>query len=286
MRTETSPPFGPTRRSQANDHGGRVFNQIVKDYRPSVPGRTTVSRRRPMSNLGEGWFPCNRHAAITMSVQKDQAMRVRLANEDSCVVQSEKGVDGEQGPHLDLKMYPERADEIPEAKAWPALGRFVEAINRTATFQTTCCNDRGRDCGHKAAFVALDFDDPRLRGLGFAHMTLQQVLMTLDGHNAGSDLVVEIAYCKTTTTKYDRHLSTKLWLLGTQEQAEEAFGPILSLLAQQNVADYIRAAMPESDEREMLDPKIGCLRVVLAAVIAFVAGALVAHYLPIWRPNA
>ncbi len=89
-------------------------------------------------------------------------MIVRFNNQMSCQVrQYNQDISTHQGRYIDLKQYPERANDLPEAKEWPALGEFVEAVNRCRAFRTSGCTASGTtEGGYTAPFVDVAFEDP------------------------------------------------------------------------------------------------------------------------------
>ena len=71
-------------------------------------------------------------------------MLVRFNELMACQVrQFSLDVSKKQGRYLDLKLHPEHAAELPEANEWPALGEFIEAINRCNAFRTSGCMASG-----------------------------------------------------------------------------------------------------------------------------------------------
>jgi len=168
-------------------------------------------------------------------------MKVRYNQEMTCgVYQHNRDISAHQGQWIDLKQFPERAGEMPEAKAWPALGKFVADINRDTPFRTTGCTAHGKTPGgHNAPFVDIAFDDVRLRGSENAHHQLQEEIRWLDGSGMAKQLILEICDCDVSMPDGEELFTTRLWLLGSRAQAEEAFPAILSLLSKQNPDTYI-----------------------------------------------
>jgi hypothetical protein len=209
-------------------------------------------------------------------------MRVRYNAELLCKLnQHDRTISAQQGRYVDLKFFPERAIELPESHDWPALGSFIEAVNRCAAFRTTGCQSLDDSHDHsEGAFVEIAFDDPRLRLSGRARAEFQNALLTLDGHEVAGDFVVELRDCGSILPTGESLESTRFMLLGTRHQAEFAFQPILELLQRQNVADYLRLAHGEivdgGPRRGCTLAARGCL-VVAMIIAAFVAGMYVSR---------
>ena len=89
-------------------------------------------------------------------------MEVRFNGEMSCQIrQLNSDVSDRRGKYLDLKTYPDRAGELPEARIWPAVGAFIGDVNRINSFQTFGCTAEGvTPGGHEAPFVDIAFAAP------------------------------------------------------------------------------------------------------------------------------
>jgi hypothetical protein len=131
-------------------------------------------------------------------------MLVRFNNEMTCHVQQHnKDISTHQGRYLDLKLYPELASGLPEAREWPALGEFVGAINKCEAFCTCGCTASGiTPGGHEAPFVDIAFADKRLRTSPGANEKLSSKLLELDGATIADDFIVELCNCSATFCQY------------------------------------------------------------------------------------
>lgn len=168
-------------------------------------------------------------------------MKVRYNNEMTCgVFQHNRDISAHQGQWIDLKQFPDRACEMPEAKAWPGLGKFVADINRDTPFRTTGCTAHGKTPGgHDAPSVDIAFDDQRLRGSENAHHQLQEDIRWLDGSGMAKQLTVEMCDCNALMPEGAELFTTRLWFLGSRPQAEEAFPAIVSLLSKLEPEKYV-----------------------------------------------
>ena len=93
-------------------------------------------------------------------------MKVQFQSAMTCAIfQHSRELSAKQGKYLDVKLEPGRIGELPEAKEWPAFGRFLIEVNMTNLFRTTGCNSNYNQVegGHAAPFVDIALDDPRLR---------------------------------------------------------------------------------------------------------------------------
>ena len=167
-------------------------------------------------------------------------MQVRFNSTMTCdIYQHNHDTSTDQGRYIDLRKNPELAADLPEAKAWPALGMLLESINRTDAFRTTGCTAPGMwSGGHDAAFVDVAFDDDWLGRSRQAHKHLQNELIKLDGNPAGGEMILELVDASAKLPDGTKLLSTRFWFLGTKQQAEESFAPIVSLLRDQRAAVY------------------------------------------------
>lgn len=178
-------------------------------------------------------------------------MIVRFNNQTTCQVnQHNRDISAHQGRYIDLKQYPERANELPEAKEWPALGAFVEAVNRCRTFRTSGCTASGAtEGGHDAPFVDIAFADSLVQLSPAAYRQLSNELLELDGSDVAGDFVVELCDCNATLPDRKTILSLRLWLLGDRKLAPEVFKALLTLLARQETDEY--RAVAEQDHQQM-----------------------------------
>ncbi len=162
-------------------------------------------------------------------------MLVRIVT-PCCSPEREQGDGAHPGRHLDLKAHPELASELPEAKEWPALGNFVEAINRCSDFRTCgCAVPMSRD---EVPFVDIAFYAPKLTTSRDVCRKLSDQLCRLDGNDIAGRFSVELSIVNATMPDRKKINAVRLWLLGAESDAVHAFCAILALLAQQDVSEY------------------------------------------------
>jgi hypothetical protein len=177
-------------------------------------------------------------------------MLVKFAESMSCQVrQLNKNVNANRGRYLDLKAHPEQAADLPEARDWPVLGRFIEAINRCNGFRTSgCMVDGVTPGGHKAPYVDIAFaDEPASVSRSTCRQLAGQLLLLNDPNTLGG-FTLELCDSEATLPNGDQVMSLRCWLLGARSDAEAAFPFVLELLNRQDTADYVKVAEVEYAE--------------------------------------
>jgi len=141
----------------------------------------------------------------------------------------------------------EAVNELPEAKEWPALGNFVKAINRLEQFRTCGCTASGRtEGGYEAPFVDIAFDDQRLWNSSAAYDHLSAHFVNLHETDTAGQFVLELCGCGATLPDGKDILSLRLWLLGNRDDAPAVFEAVLSLLARQDIGEYLAIGANEN----------------------------------------
>lgn len=167
-------------------------------------------------------------------------MRVTVNPEMSCeVTLQEEGMSTQEGAFVDLKKYPERISELHEAQVWEAFGEFIQGVNRLRDLRTSGSKaDGDTPGGYADPFVDVTFADTSLsRSADVALALLQQFEILNDVMIAG-DLEIEVCESYGCFPGGEEACSTRIWLRGTREQAEQAFPVLLGFLAAQSAALY------------------------------------------------
>jgi hypothetical protein len=191
------------------------------------------------------------------------------------VRQFSNGVSANQGRYLDLKLHPEQAAELPEAKEWPALGQFIAAVNRAGGFRTSGCMATGvTPGGHPAPYVDIFLDQPLTRTSPKALRKLASALEELNDGTTVPNLTLELCNSAARLPDGEEIQSVRLWFIGTRDVAERAFPLIIAKLQEQRLADYIPVAEQDDKERKQAAIRrftffLGWL--VFAATSAFMA---------------
>ena len=129
-----------------------------------------------------------------------------------CSQQHKQGGGAHWRRHLDLKAHPERASELPEAKEWPALGDFVEAINRCSAFRT--CGCAASSSFSEVPFVDIAFNEPQLRASAAVYRQLSNQIHRLDGTNIVESFAVELSTISANLPDREEISALRIWLLG------------------------------------------------------------------------
>ena len=177
-----------------------------------------------------------------------------------CSQQHKQGGGAHWRRHLDLKAHPERASELPEAKEWPALGDFVEAINRCSAFRT--CGCAASSSFSEVPFVDIAFNEPQLRASAAVYRQLSNQIHRLDGTNIVESFAVELSTISANLPDREEISALRIWLLGARWEAADAFHAIVGVLAQQDIGEYVAIAKRE----RAAAAKERCL-VILAATL-------------------
>jgi hypothetical protein len=119
---------------------------------------------------------------------------VRFNEVMACQVrQFSNDVSANQGRYLDLKLHPEQATELPEAREWPALGEFIAAVNMTDGFRTSGCMASGvTPGGHPAPYVDIYLDQPLTRKSPKALRKLASALEQLTDGTTVPNFILEL----------------------------------------------------------------------------------------------
>lgn len=158
-----------------------------------------------------------------------------------------------QGRSVNLKHEPDRAAELPEAVAWPALGELVKQINQRSMFQTTGWKASGRKTdGLAHPFVDLAFADEASAHSEKAYARLRDQLLTLRENRAAPDYPLIIWDGCAVRRDTTRIRSLRLWLAGPRSEADECFRQILGLLDKQKYEDYEELAISDHNMKRLL----------------------------------
>jgi hypothetical protein len=170
----------------------------------------------------------------------------------SCQVrQFSEDVSASQGRYLDLKLHPEQAAELPEAKEWPALGAFIGAVNKCDGFRTSGCMVAGNTPGgHPAPYVDIYLDNHATRVSPSAVQKLVSALKELNDRTIMPTFVLELCNAAARLPDGKNIVSLRLWFIGTRADAEKAFALIVTKLGAQKITDYIPIAAQERRERK------------------------------------
>lgn len=174
-------------------------------------------------------------------------MRVCFNTSMSCsVIQRNKDVSATRGRYRDLKAEPEKAHELPEASDWPALGSFIEEINRCEAFRTTGCMAMGvTPGGHSAPYVDVAFADTMVCKSPAVCVMLASRLLELDDPSTNGGLTLELCPSEAMLPDGERIASLRCWLLGSRGDAERIFPILVEKLRQQRVTDYTPIAQTD-----------------------------------------
>jgi hypothetical protein len=174
-------------------------------------------------------------------------MIVRLNERSTCdVFQTEKDVSAKRGKYIDLKKQPERANELPETKEWPAFGAFLEALNRCEAIRTAGCSLDGESpSGEIAPFVEIVLDHEWTQHSPTALRHLYCRLHELNVPGVAGNFILEV--CRSTAHMPDGGDldSFRLWLLGSRPELETAFPLIVAKFKGQLIRDYVPVAEPD-----------------------------------------
>ena len=145
-----------------------------------------------------------------------------------CSQQHKQGGGAHWRRHLDLKAHPERASELPEAKEWPALGDFVEAINRCSAFRT--CGCAASSSFSEVPFVNIAFNEPQLRASAAVYRQLSNQIHRLDGTNIVESFAVELSTISANLPDREEISALRIWLLGADGRPPTRFMRLLECL--------------------------------------------------------
>jgi hypothetical protein len=157
-----------------------------------------------------------------------------------------------QGQYIDLKAHPERANELPESKEWPALGEFIRSINETPLFRTTGCNVSGATPGsHTAPYVDIAFVDDAVARSRAACALLAKKILCYDGIDVANDCTIELRASSAFFPDGYRVSSLRLWFLGERDAAVAASPIILDLCKGQSLSSYTDAVRRKAMRRRV-----------------------------------
>ena len=167
-------------------------------------------------------------------------MRVTVNLEMSCqVTLRERAMSTQEGAFVDLKKYPERINELHEAQLWPAFGQFIQGVNRLRDLRTSGSKaDGDTPGGHVAPFVDVTLADTSLSRSADVAFVLRQQFEMLNDVTIAGDLEIEVCESYGYFPDGEEAYSTRIWLKGTRDHAEQAFPVILGFLAAQSAELY------------------------------------------------
>jgi hypothetical protein len=196
---------------------------------------------------------------------------VRFNKVMACKVrQVASDVSASRGRYLDLKLNPEQAADLPEAKEWPALGEFIEAVNRCEGFCTSGCTASGvTPGGHEAPYVDIYLSHPLARMSPAAVQKLVSELEKLNDKRTLRGFVLELCDSTASLPSGEEMIrSLRLWFIGKRPDAEQAFALVLARLRGHDVADYIPLAEQDFRSREQAAVRF---RILVSAWLIVVA---------------
>ncbi len=175
-------------------------------------------------------------------------MNVAVNQEMVCQVSLRKQAASEhEGAFVDLKKSPERVLELPEARDWPAFGKFLADINRLADWRTSGSKAIGKTPGgHDAPFVDVAFCDPVVAQSENAQAVFRSAICELnDITSIAPDLTIELCASLGMYPDGEEAQATRIWLIGSRQQAELAFPVLLGFMAGQPAEMYRKIAEDE-----------------------------------------
>lgn len=163
-----------------------------------------------------------------------------------CHLDKEEIPDGE-GPFIDLKSEPERSNELPEVKEWPALWDFIMKINLLPALRTAGCKASGHTPGGlNHPFVDVALADDRLALHEELNVYLRTSFERLQ-HVVFEDDFRLAVWGSRSHLPGDREVETmRIWLCAERNTSESAFPILLGFLA--SIDEQFCRAVAEAPE--------------------------------------